>query len=125
MHRMDLGVSFFNPSNRGYEANYDFATQQVPATFDGQNTFYTDFPAGPFVTPGRYDSDLDWFLIPSFGYNRVLNDKMSIGVSLFGNGGMNTKYKERAVWENFAVAPNQLVTPTGKFNVYNTQHDVY
>ncbi len=112
-NRMDLGVAFFNPSDRGYEANYDYATQAVPATDGAGNHFTVDFPAGPFVTPGNYESDLDWFLIPSFGYNRILNDKMSIGVSVFGNGGMNTKYKERAVWENFAVAPNQLVTMDG------------
>ncbi|MES9879238.1 MAG: outer membrane protein transport protein [Candidatus Sedimenticola sp. PURPLELP] len=33
------------------------------------------------------------FLVPEFGYNRMLNDKMSVGVSVFGNGGMNTNYK--------------------------------
>ena len=34
----------------------------------------------------------DNFLIPEFGYNQILNDKMSFGVSVYGNGGMNTSY---------------------------------
>ena len=32
------------------------------------------------------------FFIPEFGYNKVINDKLSLGVSIFGNGGMNTDY---------------------------------
>lgn len=106
-NRLDLGVAFFNPSDRGYEANGDFATQQVPATAGGAD-FLADFPAGGFVTSGKYESDKDWFLIPSFGYNRELDSRSSIGVSVFGNGGMNTEY-DNAVFENFAAAPNQAV----------------
>lgn len=98
---LDLGVSFFNPE-RGYEASNDFGV----GTYPGTNT---PFPTGPYVTPGRYESDLDWFLIPDIGYNRVLNDRMTVGITIFGNGGMNTRYKDRAVWENFAPLPNQRV----------------
>lgn len=32
------------------------------------------------------------FLIPEFGYNRMMSDNMSLGVSVYGNGGMNTDY---------------------------------
>jgi len=39
------------------------------------------------------DSENELFLIPQFGYNWVVNDESSIGVSVFGNGGMNTEYK--------------------------------
>jgi long-chain fatty acid transport protein len=107
-NRLDLGVSFFNPSKRGYEANPDFATQQVPATAGGMD-FLADFPAGGFITPGEYESDKDWFLIPSFGYNREIDSRSTIGISVYGNGGMNTEYKDRPVFENFAPAPNQAV----------------
>jgi len=99
--RFDLGVSFFNPSPRGYEANNDFSTGPYPGGPD-------NFPTGGFVTPGRYDSDTNWFLIPSLGYNHPLNERSTIGISIYGNGGMNTDYSN-AVWENFAVAPNQRV----------------
>ena len=103
---MDIGVSFFSPSPRGYEANNDFATQG-------------GFPTGPFVTPGEYDSSGDWFLIPSFGYNHAIDNQSTIGVSIYGNGGMNTEYEERPPFENFAAFPNQLAVqnpsqaPTG------------
>ncbi len=32
------------------------------------------------------------FFIPEFGYNKVINDQLSLGVSVYGNGGMNTDY---------------------------------
>jgi long-chain fatty acid transport protein len=98
---LDLGVSFFNPSPRGYTANSDISVDPN-----------SGFPTGPFVTPGSYDSDSDWFLIPSFGYNRELDSTSTIGISAYGNGGMNTNYKDRPVWENFAAAPNQLAVPS-------------
>lgn len=110
---LDLGVAFFKPSPRGYEANNDFATQPVP----GQNF---SLPAGAFVTPGEYESDGDWFLIPSFGYNREIDSRTTIGISVYGNGGMNTEYRDRPPFENFAVAPNQRVGPypDGRFGPY-------
>ena len=36
------------------------------------------------------DSENELFLIPQFGYNWKLDDNSTIGVSVFGNGGMNT-----------------------------------
>jgi len=32
------------------------------------------------------------FFIPELGYNHLLNPKLSLGVSIYGNGGMNTAY---------------------------------
>ena len=105
---LDIGVSFFNPSDRGYEANNNYSTAPYPATDGRGNNFMIDLPTGGYVTPGTYDSENDWFAIPSIGFNYEINDQSTIGVAIYGNGGMNTKY-DRAVWENFAVAPNQRV----------------
>jgi len=33
------------------------------------------------------------FLIPEFGYNHMINDTMSFGVSVYGNGGLNATYE--------------------------------
>lgn len=44
---------------------------------------------GPQIT---VDSDSNLFLVPEFGYNKILNDKMAVGVTVYGNGGMNTNY---------------------------------
>ena len=35
----------------------------------------------------------DLFFIPEFGYNTMLDKNSSFGVSVYGNGGMNTSYK--------------------------------
>ena len=37
-------------------------------------------------------SDNELFAIPEFGYNKMHNDKLSYGVTVYGNGGMNTDY---------------------------------
>jgi len=39
------------------------------------------------------DSENEAFLIPQFGQNWMLDDESAIGLSIFGNGGMNTEYK--------------------------------
>jgi long-chain fatty acid transport protein len=78
-------------------------------------------PAGMALVGNRFDIGLDWFrpdrgaeitgspvpglngsydgngtqdfLIPEFGYNHMVRPDLSLGVSVFGNGGMNTDYK--------------------------------
>ncbi len=42
------------------------------------------------------DSEDKYFLIPEFGYNRMLKPNLSLGVSVYGNGGMNTDYPNGA-----------------------------
>ncbi|MBZ0133049.1 MAG: outer membrane protein transport protein [Rhodocyclaceae bacterium] len=43
---------------------------------------------------GDYNgSDQKNFFVPEFGYNKMLGWNMSLGVSVYGNGGMNTNYK--------------------------------
>lgn len=51
----------------------------------------TAFP--PFAG-GPVESDNKIFLIPNFAYNWMLNDDSSVGVTVFGNGGMNTEYMD-------------------------------
>ena len=38
-------------------------------------------------------NDTKNFIIPEFGYNKAINDRFTLGVSVYGNGGMNTDYK--------------------------------
>lgn len=103
-HSLDLGLALFNPSPRGYRANPDYAVQQIQTDHGAFN-----LPAGGFVTPGEYDSSDDWFLIPAFGYSRPLDERSSLGILVFGNGGMTTSYRDRPPFENFAVYPNQRI----------------
>jgi long-chain fatty acid transport protein len=83
--RMDLGLQLFMPSPRGYTV-----TGNPVAPGSDPNA-----PFGSFINavPGTtYESDNDWFLIPHFAYNWQLNTDSTVGVSVYGNGGMNTEY---------------------------------
>ncbi|MDO9474358.1 MAG: outer membrane protein transport protein [Caulobacter sp.] len=42
--------------------------------------------------PGSAESDSNYFLVPEFGYNRMVNSNLALGVTVYGNGGMNTDY---------------------------------
>lgn len=42
---------------------------------------------------GSVTSDSENFFIPEFGYNSMMGPNMSLGVTVYGNGGMNTNYK--------------------------------
>jgi long-chain fatty acid transport protein len=41
---------------------------------------------------GVTKSDSNSFLVPEFGYNKKVDDQMAWGVTVYGNGGMNTDY---------------------------------
>jgi long-chain fatty acid transport protein len=43
---------------------------------------------------GSVDSESTEFWIPEFGYNALVRPDLSLGVSLYGNGGMNTDYPQ-------------------------------
>jgi long-chain fatty acid transport protein len=62
-NRFDAGLTIFHP---------DREAQIAGATYGG--------------------NDQTNFLIPEVGYNRMLNQDMSVGISLYGNGGMNSGY---------------------------------
>ncbi|TDU31634.1 long-chain fatty acid transport protein [Panacagrimonas perspica] len=67
--RLDLDVILFNPYRRisrsgAEDADYDF-------TATSKNSL---------------------FVLPEAGYSHRLNDRLSLGISLYGNGGLNTEY---------------------------------
>ena len=43
---------------------------------------------------GKVTSDREDFLVPEFGYNQMINSDLSLGLSVYGNGGMNTTYPQ-------------------------------
>lgn len=61
--RIDFGLEAFNPNR---EANVNGGT--------------------------TYKSGSEYFPVPEFGYNRMIKPNMSVGVSVYGNGGMNSHY---------------------------------
>jgi len=66
---LELGVDVFEPSRGATITQGGF-----PADFDGNGT--------------------STFFIPEAGYSHALGSKVTIGVALFGNGGMNTDYHD-------------------------------
>ncbi|MEQ1661222.1 MAG: outer membrane protein transport protein [Thiobacillus sp.] len=66
-NRLDLGADLFSPIRE-----------------------YTRTGGG---LPGGVESDSNYFLIPEFGYSRAMNANLAVGVTAYGNGGMNTDYQ--------------------------------
>ncbi len=71
----DLSLAVFNP-------NREFTVTGTPSGYPG--TFG--------LQPGNVKSGTNVFLMPSIGANWKLNDAMTLGVAIYGNGGMNTTY---------------------------------
>lgn len=87
--RMDVGAAIFSPSPRSYTATGSTGLA------DGDPCLTAPFPCPLDIGPGgqSIESENDYFLIPHFGYNWMLDSNNSVGVTVYGNGGMNTEYK--------------------------------
>jgi long-chain fatty acid transport protein len=85
--RLDLEVEVFSP-RREY-------------TVTGQPTM---MPGAFPLNPGTVESDSEYFAVPTIGWSYRLDNRQTIGVALYGNGGMNTDY---------VASPNPLCPPGG------------
>jgi long-chain fatty acid transport protein len=61
------------------------------------------------------ESDSNMFYVPEFGYNRALSDKMGVGVTVYGNGGMNTEYPGGQI--NCGAGPANVLCGSGGLGV--------
>ena len=94
----DLGVALFNP-------NREFTVEGNPSGYPG--TFG--------LMPGTTKSDTNVFLVPNMGANWMFGKSDSIGVSIYGNGGMNTTYDSAVFYGSKPVGVD-----LGKFYVVGT-----
>jgi long-chain fatty acid transport protein len=46
----------------------------------------------PNFLNGSVDSESNYFFVPELGYNYMLRPNLALGVTVYGNGGMNTNY---------------------------------
>jgi long-chain fatty acid transport protein len=70
--RLDVGIDWFRPIRNSELVSPFGVIPGLTGDFDGS---------------GKKN-----FLVPEFGYNKMLGWNMSLGVSVYGNGGMNTTY---------------------------------
>lgn len=66
-NRFDLGVDLFSPRRETTRSGSGFVD-------------------------GTVESESNYFLIPEIGYNYMVNNNLALGVTVYGNGGMNTNY---------------------------------
>jgi long-chain fatty acid transport protein len=71
--RVDFGVTWFRPQRESTIVGNGAPIPNINSTYDGNDT--------------------ENFIIPEFGYNRQINPNLTLGISVYGNGGMNTDYK--------------------------------
>ena len=101
-NRLDLGVDLFSPKREASNA-------------------------GDFGTPVTSKSESNYFLIPEFGYNHMYSNELALGVTVYGNGGMNTNYKALSGFGNTNILGGQgklgvdlmqlIVAPTAAYKV--------
>lgn len=89
--RVDVGLALFSPRRQ--------------ATRSG---------LGPGLD-GSVTSSKNLFEIPEFGYNHMANDNLSFGVSMVGNGGMNTTYASGQF--NCGQGPANMLCGSGRLGV--------
>jgi len=98
--RLDVGVDLFSPKRSFSRTNGGAGMQ------------------------GSANSESNLFYVPEFGYNKMLGWDMSAGVTVYGNGGMNTNYPggqlgNHPVCSSAAPPPNTGFNPgaTASYNM--------
>jgi long-chain fatty acid transport protein len=85
--RLDVGLGLFSPP-REYTQN---ASQNLFPPGDDMAGPPLPIGSNPDFT-GTVESERNLFLIPHFGYVRPLDEVSSFGITVYGNGGMNSTY---------------------------------
>lgn len=111
-NRLDVGAAIFSPNPRSYTTT---GSAGMP---DGAAC-----PCPFEIGPQSIDSESGVFLIPHFGRNWMLDANSSVGVSVYGNGGMNTEYKGGTAQHDDGSGfpgPGVAVTTPGTFGAGTT-----
>jgi long-chain fatty acid transport protein len=90
--RLDLGADIFMPYREASRSGAGFPTLN-----------------------GGVESGRNAFLVPELGYARALRPDLSVGVTVYGNGGMNTSYPQGDF--NCGAGPANMLCGSGKLGV--------
>ena len=106
-HDAFAGVN--NPASAAFVGNrYDIGAE----IFLPKRSATISTPTGSM----EVESGKSAFLIPEFGYNVALSDKLALGLTVYGNGGMNTSYAPFPDNSNF-LCSSPTMCGTGKLGV--------
>lgn len=94
-NRTDLGAALFSPTR-------EYTVSGGPSGAD--NAFS--------VGPQNVESDNELFLIPHLGINWMLDERSSFGITVYGNGGMNTLYEGGTATFDVNPAPHAVMNMT-------------
>jgi long-chain fatty acid transport protein len=102
--RLDLGLSWFSPDRTASRSG-------------------STLPSGYGNLDGTVTSGSKSFFIPELGYNRMMSDSMSLGLTVYGNGGMNTDYPQGsfACPTRTGPAPANMLCGAGSLGIDLTQ----
>ena len=90
--RFDIGLDWFSPRRSAERTGAGFPTLN-----------------------GRVDSDSTNFFIPEFGFNHMVSPDLALGVTVYGNGGMNTDYPQGDF--NCGAGPANMLCGSGRLGV--------
>jgi long-chain fatty acid transport protein len=96
-NRFDIGVSWFSPHRSAERSGAGFAP-----------------------IDGAVDSGSTNFFIPEIAYNQMVRPDLSLGVTVYGNGGMNTDYPQgnyQCPTGPTTVAPANILCGQGRIGV--------
>ena len=109
-NRFDIGAVLFRPE-RDYSAGSSLA--------NGNGGAFT-------IGPDAEKSGDATFLIPSFGINYMLTERDAIGLSVYGNGGLNTTYDGgSASFDPDGPGPAPVMTLPGTFGAGTAGIDLF
>jgi long-chain fatty acid transport protein len=90
--RADLGIDAFSPKRDAQRSSAGFPTLN-----------------------GQVTSDETLFWVPEGGFNRMLGSNLSLGLTVYGNGGMNTTYPQGNF--NCGAGPANMLCGSGTLGV--------
>jgi long-chain fatty acid transport protein len=90
--RLDVGLELFSPHRDASRSGAGFPTLN-----------------------GSVESGSTSFLVPEFGYNRMLGQDLAVGLTVYGNGGMNTDYPQGDF--NCGGGPANILCGSGRVGV--------
>jgi len=99
--RLDFGVDWFSPKRDAIRTGAGAASN----------------------INGSSESDSTNFFIPELGFNKMVTPNLALGITVYGNGGMNTDYPNGAITSASGVGTcNNFLTQGGQANA--TSHNL-